>query len=90
MKANWRNVAAAVALFGGLATASNNGVGAVYGFDANAENGGTEVAAKVDDSGETEMNDAASKSMFEKLVELAEKDGRGYAICEVCDGVSRT
>lgn len=90
MKANWRNVAASVALFGGLATAGSNGVGAVYGFDANAENGGTEVAAKVDDSGETEMSDAASKSMFEKLVELAEKDGRVYAVCEVCDGVSRT
>ena len=43
MKANWRNVALAVALFGGVATASNNGVGAVYGFDDNAENVGAEV-----------------------------------------------
>ena len=90
MKANWRNVALAVALFGGVATAGNNGVGAVYGFEANAENGGAEVAASSEVNGELKTSDAASKPMFEKLVELAEKDGRVYAICEVCDGVSRT
>ena len=90
MKANWRNVALAVALFGGVATLGNNNVGAVYGFDENTENGGAEVAAASEVNGETEMNDAASKPMFEKLVELAEKDGRVYAVCEVCDGVSRT
>lgn len=90
MKANWRKIASAVLLGGCVATAGNNGVGAVYGFDVNAENGGTEVAATVEDNGETAMNDAASKSMLEKLVELAEKDGRVYAVCEVCDGVSRT
>lgn len=90
MKTNWRNVALAVALFGGVATASNNVFGAVYGFEGNAENGETEVAAASEVNGETEMSDAASQPMFEKLVELAEKDGRVYAICEVCDGVSRT
>jgi len=90
MKANWRNVALAVALFGGVATAGNNNVGAVYGVEANAENGGAEVAASSEVNGEMKTGDAASKPMFEKLVELAEKDGRVYAICEVCDGVSRT
>ncbi len=90
MKANWRKIALAVALFGGVATASNNGVGAVYGFDDNAENVGSEVAAASEVNEEMETSDAASKPMFEKLVELAEKDGRVYAICEVCDGVSRT
>ena len=90
MKANWRNVALAVALFGGVATASNNGVGAVYGFDDNAENVGAEVAAILEVDEKVKTSDAASKPMFEKLVELAEKDGRVYAVCEVCDGVSRT
>jgi len=90
MKANWRKIALAVALFGGVATAGNNNVGAVYGVEANAENGGAEVAASSEVNGEMKTGDAASKPMFEKLVELAEKDGRVYAICEVCDGVSRT
>ncbi len=90
MKANWRSAALAVALFGGVATASNNGVGAVYGVDGNAENGGAEVAAISEVDEKVKTSDAASKPMFEKLVELAEKDGRVYAICEVCDGVSRT
>lgn len=90
MKAYWRKIALAVALFGGVATACNNGVGAVCGLDVNAKNDGAEVAATSNVNGETKMNDAASKPMFEKLVELAEKDGRVYAVCEVCDGVSRT
>lgn len=90
MKANWRKNALALALCGGVATASNSGVGAVYGLDENAKNDGAEVAAISKVNGETETSDAASKPMFEKLVELAEKDGRVYAVCEVCDGVSRT
>ncbi len=90
MKAKGRKLALALALFGGVATLSNNGGGAVCGFDGNAENGGAEVATASEVNGETKMNDAASKPMIEKLVELAEKDGRVYAICEVCDGVSRT
>lgn len=90
MKANWRKIALAVALFGGVATASNNGVGAVYGLDGSAKNSEAEVAEPSEVNGETKTSDAASKPMLEKLVELAEKDGRVYAICEVCDGVSRT
>lgn len=90
MKANWREIALAVALFGGVATTCNNG--GVWGceFDGNVENGGAEVATASEVGGETETSDAASKPALEKLVELAEKDGRVYAICEVCDGVSRT
>ena len=90
MKTNWRKIASALVLSGCVATAGSVGVRAAFGADVCWENGEAEVAATIEDSGEAEMNDAASKPMLDKLVELAEKDGRVYAICEVCDGVSRT
>ena len=73
MKTNWRKIASAVVLSGCLATAGNNGLRAAFGVDGNSENGGAEVAATVEDSEGTKMNDAASKPMLDKLVELAEK-----------------
>lgn len=66
------------------------GVGSVCAVGENWENFATEVVASSEDSDESETGVAASRPMLDKLVELAEKDGRVYAICEVCDGVSRT